>query len=238
MIIGSDVFDLIKRIAAVTTAHGAWDAYLAAAKHAGFRFGLACSTSPAVPLRERVIGLEMPDGWLDYYQRQDYAPHNPLAARGRESIRAFEWRPTDWDAKATQHVCRWRDDNLAAGMVYGISVPDTSAGTRSVVTLAAEHNEIHPSDRMALHFAGVELLFRMRELGAHPTTHVTSGLSARECECLKWVSAGKTDWEIGEILNLSEKTVNAYIERAKHKLHVQNRTQAVMTALREGVISL
>ncbi len=28
---------------------------------------------------------------------------------------------------------------------------------------------------------------------------------SRECECLQWIAAGKSDWDIGHILSISEK---------------------------------
>ncbi len=60
------------------------------------------------------------------------------------------------------------------------------------------------------------------------------GLSDREFECMKWVAAGKTDWEIGQILTISPKTVNYHVENAKRKMLVPTRVQAVMAALLSG----
>lgn len=60
------------------------------------------------------------------------------------------------------------------------------------------------------------------------------GLTEREFECTKWVAAGKTDWEIGQILSISPKTVNYHVENAKRKMSVQTRVQAVVSALLSG----
>jgi DNA-binding CsgD family transcriptional regulator len=62
--------------------------------------------------------------------------------------------------------------------------------------------------------------------------HVTP----RETQILSWVAAGKSDWAIGQILRISSKTVNFHIENAKRKLGVGTRVQAVVAALREGMI--
>lgn len=62
------------------------------------------------------------------------------------------------------------------------------------------------------------------------------GLTRREIECLEWVSLGKSDWEIGRILELSRKTVNLYIERSKKKLDVSTRIQAVVLAIQMGIL--
>jgi DNA-binding CsgD family transcriptional regulator len=55
-------------------------------------------------------------------------------------------------------------------------------------------------------------------------------------QILGWVAAGKSDWAIGRILNISDKTVNFHIENAKRKLGVGTRLEAVVVALRKGVI--
>jgi transcriptional regulator EpsA len=54
-----------------------------------------------------------------------------------------------------------------------------------------------------------------------------SGLSGRELEILRWVTLGKTNPEIGAILDLSEFTVKNHLKRIFKKLDVLNRAQAV-----------
>jgi DNA-binding CsgD family transcriptional regulator len=61
-------------------------------------------------------------------------------------------------------------------------------------------------------------------------------MTARESEVLAWVAAGKSDWAIGRILNISGKTVNFHVENAKRKLGVGTRVQAVLAAMRGGHI--
>ena len=53
------------------------------------------------------------------------------------------------------------------------------------------------------------------------------GLSKRESEILQWVTMGKTNPEIGHILNISEYTVKNHMKRIFKKINVSNRAQAV-----------
>jgi DNA-binding CsgD family transcriptional regulator len=55
---------------------------------------------------------------------------------------------------------------------------------------------------------------------------------------LRWALAGKTDWEIGVILKISERTARAHMWNAAQKLHATNRTAAVVQALRSGLVNL
>ena len=61
-------------------------------------------------------------------------------------------------------------------------------------------------------------------------------LSERETEVLAWIAEGKSDWEIGNILVISHKTVNYHVENAKRKLTAQTRLQAVVLAVRLGLV--
>ena len=67
-------------------------------------------------------------------------------------------------------------------------------------------------------------------------TEKPTELTLRELECLRWTMEGKTAWEVGKILHISERTANHYLNRAQHKLECLNKHQAVIKALRAGLI--
>lgn len=56
------------------------------------------------------------------------------------------------------------------------------------------------------------------------------GLTEREAEVLLWLSHGKTNRDIAEILSLSARTVNKHLEQIFHKMGVDNRTSAAVMA--------
>jgi NarL family two-component system response regulator LiaR len=60
-------------------------------------------------------------------------------------------------------------------------------------------------------------------------------LTAREIEILQQVALGKTNQEIADELVLSERTVRTHITNILAKLQLNNRTQAALYALREGI---
>jgi len=73
------------------------------------------------------------------------------------------------------------------------------------------------------------------DAGNRPSA-ATPRVTPREAQVLAWIAAGKSDWEIGRILNISAKTVNFHVEKAKRKFGVATRIQAVLAAMRQGVI--
>ncbi|MBC8504051.1 MAG: response regulator transcription factor [Chloroflexi bacterium] len=63
-------------------------------------------------------------------------------------------------------------------------------------------------------------------------------LTERELEVLKLVALGSTNQEIAAALFISERTVGNHIGNILSKLHLANRTQAALYALRKGLASL
>jgi DNA-binding CsgD family transcriptional regulator len=61
-------------------------------------------------------------------------------------------------------------------------------------------------------------------------------LTPRELESLRWTMEGKTAWEVGNILGISERTAVLHVNNAMHKLGCTNKHQAVLKALRMGLI--
>ncbi|MGH6842488.1 MAG: response regulator transcription factor, partial [Methylocella sp.] len=62
-------------------------------------------------------------------------------------------------------------------------------------------------------------------------------LSPREREALQWAAEGKGDWEIGEVMNISEHGADKHLRSIRAKLGAINRTQAVAEGIRRGLIA-
>ncbi|WP_375473754.1 response regulator [uncultured Nostoc sp.] len=63
-------------------------------------------------------------------------------------------------------------------------------------------------------------------------------LSERELEVLRLMAQGMSNQEIGTALNIGESTVKSHVNRILSKLGVSDRTQAVITAVKRGIVSL
>lgn len=81
-------------------------------------------------------------------------------------------------------------------------------------------------------------LFRLierREGDAERLLAKRHGLTSREAEVLFWISRGKQNREISEILHISPRTVNKHLEQVFEKMGVENRASA--TAIAVGTLS-
>ncbi|MBA3695946.1 MAG: LuxR family transcriptional regulator [Methylotenera sp.] len=63
-------------------------------------------------------------------------------------------------------------------------------------------------------------------------------LTPRENEVVKWTVAGKSSWEISKILNCSESTINFHLSNIRQKFNVNTKQQAIIKALKLGIIQL
>lgn len=91
--------------------------------------------------------------------------------------------------------------------------------------------------RMSLH---PNIALKLIEELNKPTEKQTTAdpLTEREVQVLKLVAKGHSNQEIADKLVVSERTVGAHVSNILGKLHLANRTQAALYALREGFTDL
>ena len=77
----------------------------------------------------------------------------------------------------------------------------------------------------------------LRVMSPPPPAGERPSLTPRELEVLRWTMAGKTAWEVGAILGISERTAVLHVTNAMKKLGCSSKHQAVLKALRLGLIS-
>jgi len=78
----------------------------------------------------------------------------------------------------------------------------------------------------------------IRELNQPPDLPRTEDpLTAREAEVLRLVAQGLSNQEIADRMVISERTVRTHVSNILDKLHLANRTQAALYAVREGLVS-
>jgi DNA-binding NarL/FixJ family response regulator len=80
----------------------------------------------------------------------------------------------------------------------------------------------------------------MRQFSALPgkQTHLFDDLTPRELQVLEQVAKGLSNSEIAQALTISEKTVKNHINNIFSKLHVNDRSQAMLYAIRKGLVKV
>jgi DNA-binding response OmpR family regulator/DNA-binding CsgD family transcriptional regulator len=132
-------------------------------------------------------------------------------------------RLTDGDAnhqlKLSEHLREWLAHNPEHG--HNLTLDFLSA-PHSVEFLTLVDNR--------------EYLLRLHEVQQSSTATAALrerfGLTGRESDVLLWIANGKTNREIGQILDMSPRTVNKHLEQVFRKLGVENRTSAAALAIK------
>lgn len=100
-----------------------------------------------------------------------------------------------------------------------------------------KHTTVEVAPGLALRLLGISgagepsVLELMDQEPAQPGLLVPLGLTPREAEVLFWLSEGKTNAEIGLILNSSRRTVEKHVEHILEKLGLENRGAATRMAI-------
>jgi LuxR family transcriptional regulator, quorum-sensing system regulator BjaR1 len=182
-------------------------------------------------------GGTMPERWHYLYARRNHLSKDMGIARASKQSTPFRWSDAfaGADDSARQVLNDANEFGLRDGLMVPIHLPD---GSVHGVSIATANYDLSPQDERALHMASLYLHARMTVLRAPASPPPAHNLTPRERECLQWVAAGKTDWEISQILSISEQTVHGYVQNAMTKLSARTRAQAVATAMLSRQIQL
>ncbi|HEX3930700.1 MAG TPA: response regulator transcription factor [Nocardioides sp.] len=120
------------------------------------------------------------------------------------------------------------DDQIFAAMEAGASAFVGKDAPSTEVVRAARHAAVSPRSFLCTGLAGA----MVRRMSAESTR-----LSTREHDVLLLLADGANAAAIGQQLYMSESTVKSHIARIYQKLGAQNRAQALVTAMRIGLLS-
>jgi two-component system NarL family response regulator len=109
-----------------------------------------------------------------------------------------------------------------------------AAGANGFLSKGAPGSEVLEAVR-AVHAGGRWISPKMAALLAVVDEH---GLSEREYQVLELMAMGMRNQEIADRLFISLRTIKAHVTAIMERLDAQDRTEAVVTALRRGIIHL
>lgn len=179
--------------------------------------------------------------WLQRYEDKGYIDIDPVVERLLRSVTPFLWTDTllSREVNAPERVVlnEAREFDMKAGAEIPIHEPGLGCATFSLFSNSERtFQEAWNQHRHTMHIFALYFHQRYAGLLALEGTAELPPLSKRERECLAWTSRGKTAWEIGEILNISERTVKVYLDTATRKLGSFSKHHAVVKAILNRII--
>ena len=97
---------------------------------------------------------------------------------------------------------------------------------------------VHAGDTIIAPELAQKMLSTFEDSGRSGRSELMPPLTDRELEVIRALARGMSDRQIAGALSISEKTVRNHTSNIYRKLHIFDRTQAVIYAVREGVIDL
>ena len=184
-----------------------------------------------------------PEDWMSYYFEKGYDDIDPV----KRYIPSWYHGPFLWDqldhiyslSKEEQRVL---NEGKEAGLLDGIAIPLVGVGGEVAgMGFASSHGGVDINKNTLSFINAVAHQFNLvyRELISIENNSFIKNihLTSREKEVLNWVSIGKSNWEIAQVLNISEHTIDFHLRNIFKKFHVTSRISAVVKAIKLHIIA-
>ncbi len=173
------------------------------------------------------------------YVSRGYVLKDPIINRAKSNASPFFWNELapiiDADPVGRLIMEEAREFKLVQGFTAAIPTLD---GQTVGFSIGGRHFEIDPDKRGVLTLIASYAIGRAIALQQESSNESKQiRLSPREREALQWAAEGKADWEIGEVMSISEHGADKHMRSVRAKLGAISRTQAVAEAIRRGLIA-
>lgn len=185
-----------------------------------------------------------PRNWTEHYLKEDFGPHDLVVRNAAMSTTPFLWSelPARYILTKTQRLVfeTGKDAGLQSGATVPIRGPGKVLATFSVASEEdnEEFRKLFKTHRHEIHMLATYAHERLMQLNVGNFKYDEHLLTAREIEVLTWAAAGKSNEEIGIILNISSETVKTHIANICRKFKVYRREHAISIALSHGIIQV
>lgn len=191
--------------------------------------------------RQHGIVRNYPEDWMKYYFSKGYVDVDPVIKVIKQHEGPFVWEELPRFKQLTRAETLLMDEAGDAKLLEGIGLSFHGPNGQIVgmgVASSAGGTELHKDMVSLVHLLCTQFhhTYQMLERESSVAERIVV-LSAREKEILTWLAVGKSKSVIGDILNISEHTVKTYLQRAFNKLGVHTKQEAIVHAIRLGLIN-
>lgn len=192
--------------------------------------------SPAIRLHN------YPDQWADYYDANALGVSDPVHRASHKTSIGFRWSRMPEMIPLTAADRRMlemgRDQGIGDGFTVPANVPGEARGSCSFANGAERPlpEAMLPAAQLAGAFAfeTARRLWSVRDLQDEDPAPV---LTDRQRDCVLLAARGKSDWEIGQLLKVSEETAACHIKNACERYGVYKRSSLMIRTLFDGTIT-
>lgn len=178
--------------------------------------------------------------WARRYVERDYRSIDPVVLSALRRFHPMDWKSLDWSSPQARQMARDAAEHGIGNQGWTVPIWGPSG---EFAFFILNHNTDDASWQRFTEAKGKEILLvshlmhqqAMRIINKELDA-ATTELSPREREALTQLSLGQSRAAVADALQISENTLRAYIDSARHKLGALNVTHAVALALARGII--
>jgi LuxR family quorum-sensing transcriptional regulator LasR len=207
------------------------------------RVMLAISSDPHAPAEAGFFFVQSnysPD-WRNKYDAEKMGHVDPTVTHCISKATPLIWSPGIFSARKQQEMY---EEACGYGLRSGVTLP--IHGARGELGALCFVTDVKPDQRFRrdtnLNIPELsclrDFIFETSLQFMQPScpAEEPASITHRELECLKWSAAGKSSWEIGQILNCTEATVNFHFNNLRRKFNTTSRQHVVIKAINLGLI--
>lgn len=230
--------ELLCQLRTVSSEKTLFDAVQDEAQKLGFdhwAYGLRLPLNVTAP--KTVMLNNYPPSWQKRYVEENYLAIDPTVRHGSRSV-----MPLVWTENLFREAPNFWEDARTHGLRFGWAQSSTNMqGIRGMLTLARSAESLSETELKKNGYRMVWLTQVVHQcmsdlISAKMLPEAMIQLTSREKDVLRWTAEGKTAWEIGTIVNITERTVNFHIANAMEKLNCINKTAATVKAALLGLL--
>ena len=200
-------------------------------------FGIFRFTYEGLPLEKWMLGARRPELFAKHVYKGDFYD-SPVVRHCGRVVEPFFWYDTPpLDAKDAERFRRAKQEGVPEALVVPVPGPKGAVGVGWFASATNSRAELFKY-LFVIETICIAGFYRLKDLVAPPEEPAEGRLSKREREVLRLVAEGMSSEEIGDMLHISDRTVDWHISKAMDKLHAKNRVQAVVLAIQKGAITV
>lgn len=176
----------------------------------------------------------IPGEFREIYSDNRLDTSDPVLRHCFHTLSPKEWSKiytaNQMDHKEQRFIELSLDFDMKDGIAFPIHGPGNDYG---ILSLSAPRKVSIPDVSLVAmtNLFSQRLHTSIRESFDHCEDGNSFRLAAREIDVLYWCAEGKTAWEIGQILGISDRTVEKHLQMAKSKLGATTTAQAIAKAM-------
>jgi LuxR family transcriptional regulator, quorum-sensing system regulator SdiA len=198
-------------------------------------YGIVRNPKPDQNPLSLVLAGRWPEKWPQVYVTKKFVLIDPSVRYLAQANRPFRWSealPAFKDDPHFKRMQRMMVDAYKFGLEEGYIFPILGrGGLLGNMTIGGRPVELSPIEIMLFDSVAKCAFWRMMEISGEAEI-----LSRRELEILNYLGEGMTSNEMSKLLDISNHTVDWYVNELQDKLTAKNRQHMVALAMRLGLI--